>query len=335
MILLFNNTLHYFKDLNNKFMEILNWKISSELKKEIDRHYRTDFARSLKDSNPKEIIDQITFDGVAPNLKLEEVENLINYINRKFLKDKIKGVGLEVGSGPGFFSAIFAKNKDVEKIYAVEACENIVRGLMPKVTSFILGNDSNNKVIGCIGDFNHLELKDNSIDFVFDFYSLHHSEDLQKTLIEIYRILKPGGFIVCLDKARGDYLTDKDIEKMLNKEYSTKTKELMGVNPKVKLTRKMNGEKEFRLKDWSSNFTLSGFSKFEHYNIARCANNNKIVRKVKEIFSLIIPKIQIIFTSIILKPKKVTVNNLSSKNRVYTTLIDNFPKEISLMIGYK
>lgn len=316
-------------------MEILNWKINPELKKEIDEHYRTDFALSLINSNPKKIIDEITFDSVAPNLTTKEVENFINFINKKFLKNKIKGVGLEVGSGPGFFSAIFAKNENVEKVYAVEVCENIVKGLMSKVTSFVLGKDLEDKVVGCVGDFSNLELKDNSVDFVFDFYSLHHSDNLNKTLSEINRILKPGGVILCFDKARGDYLTNEDLEKMLNKEYSLEAKRIMGVDSSIRLTRRMNGEKEFRLKDWESNFISSGFSKFEHYNIARCASGNKIIKKIKEIFSLLPPKIQIIFTSTILKSKEKTANDLSVKNRVYTKLIDNFPKEISLMVVYK
>lgn len=316
-------------------MEILNWKINPELKKEIDRHYRTNFALSLKDCDSKIIMDKITFDSVAPNLTLENIEKFVDYVDKNFLNKKIKGVGLEVGAGPGFFSAIFAKNKDVKKVYAVEVCENIVKELMPKVTSFVSDKSSADKVVGCIGDFNNLELEDSSIDFVFDFYSLHHSDNLNQTLSEINRILKPGGVIFCFDKARGDYLTNEDLEKMLDKEYPAEAKKIMGVDPTVRLTRRMNGEKEFRLKDWKSNFIRSGFSKFEHYNVVRCASGNKVIKKIKEIFSLLSPKIQILFTAKLFKKENIGSNNLSNNNRVYTTLIDNFPKEISLMVAYK
>jgi ubiquinone/menaquinone biosynthesis C-methylase UbiE len=316
-------------------MQILNWKIEPDLKKEIDSHYRTDFAISLKDSNPVEIIKKITFDNVAPNITIIDVKKFFKYINKNFLDKKIKGVGLEVGAGPGFFSAVLADNKKVEKIYAVEVCENIVTELMPVIADFVLGKKKSEKVVGVVGEFNNLELKDNSVDFVFDFFSLHHSNDLQKTLSEIHRVLKPGGVIFCFDKARADYLKEDDLKNMLDKEYSEEAKKNMGVDVKERLTRRMNGEQEFRLKDWKKYFMLTNFSNFEHYNIARSDSNNFFVRILKNIFSKLPPKIQIFFTAKFIDPDKKTYNNLSSENRVYTKLVNNFPKEISLIIGTK
>jgi ubiquinone/menaquinone biosynthesis C-methylase UbiE len=314
-------------------MKIIHWHIPEKLKKEINAHYRTSLAPTLVKKDTLSIIRSITFDNVAPNIEVHDVKIFMQYVNKKFLSGNLSGVGVEVGAGCGVFSSTMASFKKVGKIYSVEVCEDIVTELMPIVTSSILDN-KNEKVIGCVGDFDNLEIPDNSVDFVFDFFSLHHSGDLQKTLIEMNRVLKPGGFIFCFDKARDDSLTDQELGNMLDREYSRESKVIMGVNPDICLTRRMNGEKEYRLNDWGEYFVSSGFVEFKHFNIARCSSSTFFIRKAKEVFSLLPPKIQVYFTNIILG-NKMSSSLLSSKNRVYTTLIDNFPKEISLMIAYK
>ena len=315
-------------------MRILSWTIHSQLKAELDHHYKTRLAVSLKERSPLATIQEITFDGVAPNLTLSEVERFINFIDKKFLRGKIGGVGIEIGAGPGVFSSLLAKKDSVTNVYAIDACESIVRKLMPGVASYILEARKDDKIIGCIGDFNHIELEDDSVDFAFDFFSLHHSNNLEKTLSEINRVLKPGGFIFCFDKARDDRLGSEDIQRLLDAEYSPEFKKKMGISLDEKLTRRMNDEKEYRLHEWRESFFQSGFSRFEHFNIARSTNRYFLVRKAKELFSFIHPRIQVWFTWFLPHPN-LAVSNLSPDNRVYSTLVNHFPKEISLMIAYK
>lgn len=315
-------------------MQILNWKIDPVLKREIDGHYRTSFALSIKGEPVINIVKRITFDSVAPHITIEDVKAFMDYVNATFLGKGIKGVGLEVGGGCGFFSALLASYSSVEKIYSVEICENIVRELMPKVIEEVAGaQKAFEKVIGCVGDFDRLELPDASVDFVFDFYSLHHSSDIQKTFTEICRVLKPGGFIFCFDKTRANSLTTEGLEKLLDTEYSSESKILMGLPADAFHTRRMNGEKEYRLKDWQNAFLGAGFKKFKHYHIARLSESKSLTNLIKKSLSLLPVSIQTFFTGIL--SRDGNKNNLEQSHKIYTKLVNNFPKEISLMVVTK
>lgn len=312
-------------------MEIVRWQIDPVLQQATDEHYRSTLAVALREQNLLAIVRRITFDGVADDIKISDVEKLLAIINRKFLAGKIAGVGLEEGAGCGFFSAVLAKRPEVQKVYAVEICPEIVQLLMTKVVVELAVSD---KVVGCIGEFNNLELPDKSVDFVFDFFSFHHSDDLEKTFREAWRVLKPGGFVLCLDKARANDLSRTDLEKLLDVEYSVETKKKMAVDPAIRLTRRMNGEKEYRLNDWRQAFLTSGFSVFTHYHLARAASNNRLIYCLKMIISYLPIRLQVFITEKLVKDHG-NRNNLETTNQVYLPLLKSFPKEISLLIAYK
>lgn len=314
-------------------MEIIRWKINPELKKEIDSHYRTKMAISLKDKPVIDIVREITFDGAVPNITINDSVKLIDYIKNNFLPNYIKGVGLEVGGGCGFFGSILINNEEVNNFYSVEVCENIVNYLMTKVVYEISGKEKSNKIVGCIGEFNNIELPNNSVDFIFDFFSLHHSDNISITFQELYRVLKPGGVVVCLDKARSNKLSSNDLERLLDTEYSPESKKIMGISPERFFTRRMNGEKEYRLNDWKKAFLSVGFKRFKHYHISRVVGG-RFSYKIKLLFSHFSVFIQSIISNIF-NVHSGNKNNLEIKNRVYTSIINPFPKEISLMIAYK
>ena len=315
-------------------MQILKWKIDPSAEKEAEEHYRTRFALSLKDKDFLEIIKAITFDNVAPNIEISDMSALIKYVNNKFLNKKIKGIGLEVGSGCGAFCSVLAKENSVEKIYGVEFVANIVQILMPKVARGIL-DDKEDKVIGCVGDFNNIELPDNSVDFVFDFFSIHHSEDLNKTMSETYRVLKPGGFVFCFDKARPNSHTKDDLEEMIDQEYGDSFKKEFGVPVSQKLTRRMNGEREYRLKDWLKFFNESGFRKTEYFYLKKTLHSNIIMRTIKTLISLLPVKLQILVTKFLPSAENNSKFTFEPQNIIYTNKINRFPKEISLLIAHK
>ena len=151
-------------------MQHINWKINDLLKKEIETHYRTTFPMRVQNKHSLEIIRTLTFDSVAPRLRVEDMYNFMEYVKISFLlRHKLQGIGLEVGAGCGAFSSVIAHIPEVHKVYGVEICEPIVRDLMPTVGRFVLGDDLH-KLIGVVGEFDNLELEDSSVDFVFDFF---------------------------------------------------------------------------------------------------------------------------------------------------------------------
>lgn len=312
-------------------MEISKWPMGAETAGEMEAHYRSRFASRVAGLEPWDVVERVTFDHAAPNLDVRKVERLLGSIERKVLRRGFAGHGLEVGAGCGFFCAMLARRPKVERVYAVEACEPIVRELMPGVVAHFAPNDQS-KVVGCVGDFNRLQLPDAGLDFVFDFYSLHHSDDLVGTLREIRRVLKPGGYLLCLDKARSDSMGKDDLERLLDQEYSDKSKANMGVDPSVRLTRRMNGEHEFRLKDWLESFAAAGFGRAEHYHLARTVSGNPAVAGLKTVVSFLPPKIQMALTG--LRGRSGNANNLETTHALLAPEVNDFPKEISVMVAW-
>lgn len=315
-------------------MEILHWSIEHGLKKEAEEHYRTRFAINLKDREPLEIIRQITFDGVVPDIVVKDIESLFDFVERRFLNGKIRGVGVEVGAGPGTFSSVLAKKDSIEKMYAVELCQSIVELLTPKVAEYVIDGRSD-KVVGVVGSFDNMELPNESVDFIFDFFSLHHSNNPEITLKECHRVLKRRGFIFCFDKARPDYFTKQDLNELLDSEYDEDFKRQMGMPLDRRFTRRMNDEKEYRLKDWFSAFEKAGFAQTKYFYLAKTASNNPALRAIKIFLSKLPVQIQLSLNKLLPLPKFNHKFILEPKNRIFAKPVNPFPKEISLMIAYK
>lgn len=179
------------------------------------------------------------------------------------IEKNFHGTILEVGAGTGIYSCQIAKNSEVEKIYALEYSENCVKELMTFVIkSFNFKPEIENKIIPVVGSFDDIKLPDNSVDFVIDVGSIHHSEDRFKTLSEIYRVLKVGGYLIGIDRFSPNTLTNLELNKKLDVEYSAKFKEERGYKPDESLTRRMNSEHDPLLAEWEYFIIKVGFRPF-------------------------------------------------------------------------
>ena len=315
-------------------MNILHWIVGPELQKETENNYRHSFAVGLKDAGPMKIIHELAFDGEASDIEISDIEKLFNFVEKNFLNKKIAGIGLEVGSGPAALSSVLAKKQAVEKIYALEVCEPIVKILMLKVVRYILG-ESDNKIVGVVGDFDNLELPDSSIDFIFDFFSLHHSNNLGDTIKECGRVLKPGGFVLCFDKARPDGYTKEDLDGLMDTEYGAEGKKRFNVPAGQKFTRRMNGEKEYRLKDWKAVFMNGGFQAVDYFYLAKPISQSLLARVVKNFLAILPVFLQLRLNKLLPPPDFGSKFALAPQNRIFTRLVNKFPKEISFLIAYK
>src|SRR4030042_3968073 len=105
--------------------------------------------------------------------------NLIDY---RGLKDRKV---LEIGCGAGALAAIFSKQGVL--ITAVDLTWQAARYTKRRFDV--------NKLKGNIlqMDAETLGFKDASFDFLWSWGVIHHSEDTQRIVSEIYRVLKPGG----------------------------------------------------------------------------------------------------------------------------------------------
>ena len=119
--------------------------------------------------------------------------------------------------------------------------------------------DKQNKVISVIGDFNNLQIESDSMDFAVAWSSLHHSYRLDETLAECRRVLKPNGHFVVVDRAHNNSTSELEIERLLNIQYDKEFLRKTYRDPLMKLTRKDNGEHEYRYCEWAAAFEAAGF----------------------------------------------------------------------------
>lgn len=198
----------------------------------------------------------------------------------------IHGVGIDLGGGVGCISSTLAKNENIEKIYCVEISEATVKLCHPIVKKKILENNTS-KVQSVIGDFDQLELPDNSIDFAVSWDSMHHSLDPVKTFQECKRVLKPNGIFVIVDRAHNNSTSDSEIERMLNIQYDENFLKKNYRPDNLILTRKENGEHEYRFFEWKSFFNESGFELIQSSVIKTISDENKKLHNddnIEEIF---------------------------------------------------
>lgn len=315
-------------------MEVISWPVSDELQHEAANNYRTKYALSLQGRSSLDIIRALTFDGTAPNITISDIEKLFWYLHRNFLPEGFHGIGLEVGAGPLVFSSVLARWKQVSRLYGVEVCSPIIERLFPVIAREVAGPDSE-KLIGVVGSFDDMRLPDGSVDFVLDFYSLHHSLDIGVTLREIVRILRPGGFLLMLDKARPDSFSDNDLDALMDQPYGDDYKRQFGLPLQMRLTRRMNGEREYRLKDWRTALTHAGFGRIVHHNLERTKGGSMLWRMFKNIVARFPIPMQVVLISWL--PARLPKHRfvLSREGRIYSPALNEFRKDMSMIVAHK
>ncbi len=166
-------------------------------------------------------------------------------------------VAVDMGSGTGVGATILSHLPFVHKIYAVEFSEQFVDHIMP--LTFEKFKAQAHKIVRVVGDFNRLRLDDASVDIVLDIDSFHHSENLSATLAECYRVLKPNGVVIAIDRGWPDHYTQAQLDAMLDVELNANLKRKYGIPPTQRFTRRDFGEHEYTLRQWEEFFVASGF----------------------------------------------------------------------------
>jgi ubiquinone/menaquinone biosynthesis C-methylase UbiE len=214
-------------------------------------HSRNRFAQQHAHADPDDIAQRYT------HLSLSEFAGFMQVAFDR-LGFEPRGVGVELGAGTAVFSNTVARIfPGVERIYAVEIVPDVVARLQARITGHF-GQEG--RVLPVIGSFDELQLSDGSVDFIVEFDSLHHSNDLDRTLREAARVLRKGGKLVAFDRVNFDSLTEEQREFMLNREYSADFKKEYGLPVDVPLTRRENGEHEICEGEWRAAFARNGFA---------------------------------------------------------------------------
>lgn len=174
-----------------------------------------------------------------------------------FIGAPLSGRVVDLGAGTGTLTSIISRFKAVRQVCSVEISEAYVNRIMPLVFQATKADIS--KIERSIGDFDQLKLDDNSVDFIVEYGSFHHSSDIEKTLKEAARILKKDGWFIGIERARPNHLTNKDIDRLLAIEFAAPLKRMYGIAEDRTVTRRDWGEHELRYCDWNHLFSKQGF----------------------------------------------------------------------------
>ncbi len=237
----------------SKNREAVYWPVEEELA-DTDNpavKYRNTYARKMAEGKISDILK--SYIGMSPR----EMDILVRIAEEYALSRPLEGIGLELGAGCGLLAATLCKAPDVEAILGIELCAEMTTLIMPRITEAVLG-DNSTKVVPVVGSFDRLAIEDGCIDFIVEIGSFHHSDNLDRTLKEVHRVLKPGGRLLCFDRCQPNSMTDKEVEAKLNIRYSENFLNKHGYPTDINLTRRENGEHEYRFYEWQTAFNQAG-----------------------------------------------------------------------------
>lgn len=175
--------------------EIINWNLEKDKTKlnsamelmdaQVHNRYMSEYSQMDVDDIKQRIRSRMDLFVKAPVI----------------MKTEFHGTVLEMGCGAGVLSCNISKLPNVNKVIALDYSRVAVEELLPIVIEKFGANK--NKITCVHGSFNAMELDDNSVDFIVSTGTLHHAEDLAKTAKECFRVLKPGGWCVHVDRVFG------------------------------------------------------------------------------------------------------------------------------------
>lgn len=131
--------------------------------------------------NPSGVFDKAGYEGQA-----------------RLVEERFSGATadvLELACGNGFNLALLAGRNPTRTFFGIDLVESQIERANQVLSAF--ANAS-----AAVGDFQALDIDDQSQDFVFVIESFCHATDLPRAFSEVYRILRPGGLFVVIDAWR-------------------------------------------------------------------------------------------------------------------------------------
>lgn len=243
----------------------IQWKLPPLLESQMANSCREGTAEAFSNIPADEIVQRYT------GVRYDQLASAIDAARLRVLPRPFRGVGIELGAGCGALSTVVARDPAVAAVLAVEVVDGVVTRLTPQVADHFLGRAAR-KVIPVRGSFDLMELPDQSIDFSIEYHSLHHADDLEAALRELYRVLKPGSFLLAFDRVLPDSISDEEIEARLSIRYDEAFLAKYGYPAGLKLTRRENGEHEIRETEWRAAAIRSGFARCRFFRFYKTRN---------------------------------------------------------------
>lgn len=140
----------------------------------------------IVDGNYGKCLDYLESSGL-----MKECKVALNYI-QSIPKDGLKIADLACGIG--WTSALISKECKVSEVAAIEFSRHRLDTLFPYSIDMLEGEPE--KIQRYMGSFYEIKLKSNDFDVVFMSQAFHHADRPLALLLEIDRILRPGGVVI-------------------------------------------------------------------------------------------------------------------------------------------
>ena len=102
----------------------------------------------------------------------------------------------DLAAGIGWTSSLFSRLPNVGSVQAVELSQHRLELLFPQAVRMFAGDPA--KLQRNLGSFYEMAFTDESMDVVFISAAFHHASKPLRLLVEIDRVLKPGGKLILI-----------------------------------------------------------------------------------------------------------------------------------------
>jgi len=106
-----------------------------------------------------------------------------------------EGKVLDAGTGPGTLARDIARRFPQLQVYGIDLSEDMIRLAREHANR----EQVEERVHFDIGNVAHLPYPDRSFDLVVSTISMHHWYELEQPLRDLYRVLRPGGWLLIYD----------------------------------------------------------------------------------------------------------------------------------------
>jgi len=213
-------------------------------------------AKLAKSIAKKDSLEELSL--AYTHINSDSITKFFNYIPN--IENYLIGNGIDLGGGPGIISGTLVNNfPKIECITLLEIVQSVLESCFPIVHKYLIKNENKTKILPITGSFDEIKLQDNSLDFAIMWDTLHHSFSPIITLKEINRVLKTSGHLIIVDRGHDNKTPQKEIERMMNVIYPEEFIKNNFMPKGTKLSRRDNGENEYRFKELENFFRKSNF----------------------------------------------------------------------------
>ena len=214
---------------------------------------RSEIGQQLK------LLEQEGVDGFAKRIQggnniAASTKFRAEVLRRNNLSLRGKVLDLGIGHGLGIKPWLELMPKSSHYI-GLELNRAYIRSVIPRVIEQFYPQKSDQKNITIMeGSFNEIPLPDSSVDFIVEENAFHHSNDLDMTLKECLRVIKPGGKMILIDRFHKSSTSQKALDYLLDLYNPSSFWKLQGLEKAKNLTRREMGEHEIRVSEWKESF---------------------------------------------------------------------------------